>query len=262
LIINRIYSDYLMVSRLGEYKKLLIESLRLGYQHVSLIQYNDILNSGIFNKNVLYFIHRHDIDTDVRTAKKMFSIEKSLGIRSSYYFRLSTLDYCFMKEIDEYGSEASYHFEELSDYCKKYNIKSKEKALSNLDKIRLIFKRNIEVIEKESAIKIRSVAAHGDFVNRQLGVVNNVITDDFSLRNELGIDCEAYDSKLVDSFDLYISDKPHPIYFSPLSPFQALKSLNTKNTVICMTTHPRQWETNWVVNTKDNIFRAIEGARW
>ena len=45
---NQLYQE-----ALSEYKKLLIESLRLGYQHVSLIQYNDILNSGIFNKNVL-----------------------------------------------------------------------------------------------------------------------------------------------------------------------------------------------------------------
>ena len=250
-----------MPSRLSEYERLLKESLRLGYQHVSLIEYSNILNSSGFDKEGRYFIHRHDIDTDIRTAKKIFSIEKSLGIRASYYFRIKTLDYMFMQEICEYGSEAGYHFEELSDYCKRYNIKSKFEALNNLNEIRSIFRRNLVAISKESNIKIQSVAAHGDFVNRHIRVANNVITEDCSLRKELGIECEAYDSELIDSFDVYISDKPYPIYYSPLSPFQALED-PSKNRVICMTSHPRQWETNWKVNTQDNINRVIEGARW
>ncbi len=44
------------------------------------------------------------------TAKKFFEIENKYNVKASYYFRLSTLDYKFMKEIHEYGSEASYHF--------------------------------------------------------------------------------------------------------------------------------------------------------
>lgn len=244
-----------------EYQRLLEKSLRLGYKHLSVIDFFHRLEAGTISKGDRYFIHRHDIDTDVRTTKKMFSIEKSLGIKATYYFRLSTLDYALMKEIGEYGSEASYHFEELASYCKMNHIKSKKEVLENLDEIKSIFKRNVEEIEKEVSIKIQSIASHGDFVNRELDVINNVVTDDLSLRKELGIVCETYDSILMDSFDLYISDKPYPVYYSPISPFQALKDPD-KNSVICMTSHPRQWETNWLVNTADNIGRLIEGARW
>ena len=229
--------------------------------NLSIIDFFHRLESGNISKGGRYFIHRHDIDTDIRTAKKMFSIEQSLGIKATYYFRLSTLDYALIKEISEYGSEASYHFEELASYCKINHIKSKQEALEGLDEIKSIFKLNVEMIEKEASIKIQSVASHGDFVNRKLNVINNVVTDDLSLRKELGIVCETYDSILMDSFDLYISDKPYPVYFSPTSPFDALKEPD-KNSIICMTSHPRQWETNWIVSTIDNVGRVIEGIRW
>jgi|SaaInlStandDraft_3_1057020.scaffolds.fasta_scaffold42485_2 hypothetical protein len=258
---DRLFSDYLMPSRLKEYRRLLEKSLKLDYKHLSVIDFFHRLEAGKISKGGRYFIHRHDIDTDIRTAKKMFSIEKALGIKATYYFRLSTLDYALMKEISEYGSEASYHFEELASYCKMNHIKSKKEALENLDEIKSIFKNNVAMIEKESSIKIQSVASHGDFVNRELDIINNVVTNDLSLRRGLGIACETYDSTLMDSFDLYISDKPYPVYFSPISPFEALNEPD-KNSIICMTSHPRQWETNWLVNTVDNISRLVEGMRW
>ncbi len=191
--------------------------------------------------------------------KKFFEIENKYNVKASYYFRLSTLDYKFMKEIHEYGSEASYHFEEIAQYCKDNHIKSKIDALKDIDKIKEIFSDNLRMIENKIVnFKINTVCSHGDFVNRKLDIVNNEITKDLELRKELGLSCETYDKDIFKSFDIYVSDKPYPKYYHPNSIFDYIGNKN----VICMLSHPRQWRTNIVVNTLDNIKRVYEGIRW
>ena len=118
VIKNRIYGDYFMPSRLDEYEKVIKNLSEVGYEHITLRDYNHKLKNGTL-ANKKYFINRHDIDTDVKTAKEFFKREKKYNVKATYYFRLSTLDFDFMQEIEEYGSEASYHFEELATMQKK-----------------------------------------------------------------------------------------------------------------------------------------------
>lgn len=254
---NRVYADYLMRSRLKEYEKIITLSLAKGYTHITLKDYhNKLINNQLTEKR--YFIHRHDIDTDIRTTKKMFAIEQKHNVKTSYYFRLSTITPKLMKEIEAYGSEASYHFEEIATYCKKHNIKTKSVALSKIEEIKNKFIANFKQLESDLGYKFETVASHGDFVNRKLQLINNEVTNDIELRSQLGIKCEAYDSVLHDSFDAYISDKIYPIYYKPTSIFNVIG----KADIICMLTHPRQWETNFWVNSKDNILRLIEGIKY
>ena len=42
------------------------------------------------------------------------------------------------------------------------------------------------------------------------------------MRTRCGIECESYDAELLRGFDLYISDRKHPVYYAPMSPFAAL----------------------------------------
>lgn len=254
---NRIYADYLMPSRLKEYEKIITTSLSEGYTHITLRDYYQSLIEGTLTEK-RYFIHRHDIDTDLRTTKKMFEIEKKHNVHTTYYFRMSTITPKLMKEIEAFGSEASYHFEEIASFCKKNNINSKEKALSKLDIIKEEFIKNTQQLEQKLGYKFKTVASHGDFVNRKLSLINNEITKDNSVRDKAKIVAEAYDSILHNSFDAYISDKPYPKYYSPNNIFSEIG----KSDVICMLSHPRQWETNFWVNTKDNILRLIEGIRF
>lgn len=251
------YNDYLMPSRLKEYERIIETALAHGYEHITLADYYDKLIDNALDKK-RYFIHRHDIDTDIRTTKKMFKIEQKHGVKTSYYFRLSTLDIKLMKEINAFGSEASYHFEEIAQFCKDKHIKKKEEVLARMDEVKDIFKLNVKRIEEEGAFKLRSVVSHGDFVNRALKIVNNEITHDKKLREELSLTCEGYDDSLMNSFDAYISDKQYPIFYSPVNIFESIG----KDDVICLLTHPRQWNTNFYVNTKDNIKRIYEGIKW
>jgi len=142
---NRIYNDYLMPSRLNEYETVLQKLNQEGYKHITFREYKKLLDTN--NLDGRYFINRHDIDTDVSTAKEFFKIEKKYNAKASYYFRLSTLDFKFMKEIEDYGSEASYHFEEIAQFCKDNHIKSRDEVINRLDDIKKIFIENFKIIK-------------------------------------------------------------------------------------------------------------------
>jgi hypothetical protein len=246
-----------MPSRFNEYKKILSDALKSNYSIISIIEYYKKLENDEL-KGRKFLILRHDIDTDINTAKRFFEIEKKYNVTASYYFRLSTLDFSFMKEIIKSGSEVGYHFEEIADYCKQHKIHNIDIINRDLDKIKELFIKNFISIEEKLESKIYTIASHGDFINRKLNIKNNVLTDDFLLREKCKIECEAYDKNLFNSFDIYISDKPYPIHYYPMKVSDALGKYN----VICMLSHPRQWKANCFINLKENFIRVIQELFW
>jgi hypothetical protein len=48
------------------------------------------------------------------------------------------------------------------------------------------------------------------------------------------------------------------VYYHPLSPFDALG----RHERVCFLTHPVQWETNWLENTRCNAVRLAEELVW
>ncbi|UVW30306.1 hypothetical protein [Massilia sp. H6] len=256
-MLGRLYCDYLMPSQLAAYEEVVHRAQEACYEQLSVRDYVERVRDGACVPGK-FLVHRHDIDTDLRTTRKLFDIEKKHGIRSSFYFRLSTLDFGLMRDIEEYGSEASYHYEELAAFAKKYRIKDPATLRARMPEIRANFLANFLYIEERLKKKLRTVASHGDFVNRRLKITNTEILDDPQLRKECGIACETYDRALLDHIDIYISDRPAPQYYHPTSPTQAIR----EHRRICLVTHPRQVETNWAENTKDNIFRFYEGLIW
>jgi hypothetical protein len=202
-----------------------------------------------------YFINRHDIDTDLFTTKKIFEVEKSLGIKSSYYFRLSTLDINLMREIEEAGSEASYHFEEIATLAKNHNWSKND---IDFEKCSQQFEENYLNIKSLSGLKMRSVCSHGDFVNRKLGIVNHKFLSE-ALRKKLGIEVETYDTEFMKHVEQRFSDTLYPRYFSPCNPQEAIQN---GARIIYLLTHPRHWDVNKWENTKDNVRRVWEGIKY
>src|SRR5262249_31005457 len=141
-----------------------------------------IKNNGEIESYKKYLVLQHDIDTDTTSAKAMWDIEKALGVKGSYYFRLSTIDICLMKEIEFSGGEASYHFEEIATIAKQKGLKSREHILSYMPYIRTEFEENLNSLRKKSGLPMKIVAAHGDFVNRKLRVFNWEILQDNNFR--------------------------------------------------------------------------------
>jgi hypothetical protein len=85
--------------------------------------------------------HEIAIDSDLKTARAMFDLERKLDIRSSYYFRLSTGDIPFMRELEAEGSEAGYHYEEIATFAKCNGIRTKKGSLPECVKCRIYFKQ-------------------------------------------------------------------------------------------------------------------------
>lgn len=204
------------------------------------------------------FIHRHDIDTDPKTAKLMFETELKLGIKSSYYFRLSTVDIEFMKKIHDNGYEVGYHYEEIAQYCKDYKLKSLDQVLLKMTEIQERFSTNFLKLEKSLGFKIKTIASHGDFVNRKLGYSNFELIDK-ELMSQLGIDLECYNKELLASFDVKLSDYTYPHFYRDKTVEDAfVEGAN----VIYLLTHPRHWRAAPWINTKDNFQRLMEGIKY
>jgi hypothetical protein len=256
-IYNRMYADYLMPSRLPRYEALLIQARDQGYRQTSVRSWLHALRTGSTGRGPV-LVHRHDIDSDLRTTRRMFAIEQKHGVRASYYFRLSTLDVGLMRAIEEYGSEASYHYEELATYAKRQHLKVPAEVLDRMAQIRTEFENNFRMIESALGHKLHTVASHGDFANRRLGLINCAVLEDAALRARCGIAGECYDAELMSSFDIYISDKPAPQYFHPMPPQAALG----RHGRIFLLTHPSQWHAGWAANSRKNFDRVLDAWRW
>lgn len=255
----RIYSDFFMPSRLKEYKSLLQKALGQNYEIHSVISFLRLIENEGVDEKKKYLILRHDIDTDLVTAKEMWKIEQQLGIESSYYFRLSTIDVSFMQTIHASGSEASYHFEEIATYCKRNKLKNRDDVHNNIENIRSIFKENYLYLKQLTGLPMKTVASHGDFVNRKLGISNEEILKDERLRTELGIHLEVYDEAVMKYVTRRHSDMLAPTFWKPKSP---LYSIQKNKQVIYILTHPRHWQIHLAENLVDNLKRLWEGFRY
>lgn len=257
-LIQRFYGDFLMPSRLNEYRNILKNSIDLGYRFITFENFAKLINNYGFDEQSKYFILRHDIDLDIVTTRLIFEIERELKIQSSYYFRLSTLDINLMKEINRFGSEASYHYEEIAAYSKRFHIKDIKLIQENMNNIRQIFINNFYEIEKKLGYKLITVAAHGDFVNRYLGILNYELLNN-EIRNELGIIADAYDPIIIRHQYARISDLPYPDFYTP---YPLKDALNENLNPIYLLIHPNHWRVNIKENLKENIHRIYEGLKY
>lgn len=255
----RIYSDFFMPSRLAVYEQMLQEALEQGYEVHSVASFWEVVKAGGPVTGKRYLILRHDVDTDVKTARMMWRIESKWKVKASYYFRLSTLDVPFMQEICRSGSEASYHYEEIATIGKRRGLVTREQIQEMLPLIRREFARNVQNIREWTGLPIHTVASHGDFYNRKLEVINYEILKDRGLRDELGIELETYDDEMMKHVTARHSDTLAPLFWKPLDP---LLSLRNRESVVYVLTHPRHWRTDVLGNAWDNAKRLWEEIRY
>ena len=253
-LFTRIKSDFFRKSKIQEYKTLLEFAANKGYVFLTLVDcYKSMLDGNLPKK---YIVIRHDIDSHVLIAKKMYQIEKSLDIKSSYYFRIETLDVDFIQTLTDNGNEVSYHNEELADYFKSQGL---NKVYELSDELRLIlqsnFKNNINLLRKKYGMKILSTVAHGDFVNRYVALFNNDFLDNHFL-NECEILVEGYNKQLISNFDAFISDSHlSNLFQNDENPFVRL----TNNENLYILIHPNSWENKFTETIKLNLLRFLEG---
>ena len=249
---NRIYNDYFMKNRYSEYELLIKNLLENRYQFITISEYKKLLSKG------KYIIIRHDIDSDVDIAKRMFEIEKKYNVRTTFYFRTCTFDRQLMLEINDFGSEVGYHFEEIATYVKKHKLKSRKQILENMPDIQRMFVDNIQRFEDEFDIKLSSIAAHGDFINRKYKIVNNELFDK-RMRKKFSNIVEAYDDEIESNLDFSISDDVYPNFWKPNSPFDAIKNKKRRMLILI---HTRWWNSAPLERFKCEVNRVIEGIKY
>jgi hypothetical protein len=255
----RTRADFLMRDRLPALERLLREFLNNGYRFVSVIEFWRQALSGAGMSDARTVVLRHDVDSDPGTARRMWDLERRLGIASTYYFRLSTVDASLMQEIEVGGGEASYHYEELATYAKAHALLSREQVYEALPFIRLHFRRNLMRLRQQTGLRMLTVASHGDFVNRALGISNTVILDDPQLREELNILIEPYDDCFLSQLSLRASDAMEPQGWRFNDPYACIRRDEKK---ILLLLHPRQWHANLRINFQDDVSRCWEGLRF
>ena len=256
---HRSYSDFLMPSRLDAYRASLEGALAAGYTVISLERLAAIIGAGGPDPADRLLVLRHDIDTDPGTAAAMWAIDRDLGVGTSYLFRLSTLDLDLMAEISAGGCHASYHYEELATVAKRRGLRDRVALLAHLPEARDLFGRHVDALRARTGLPIRVVAAHGDFVNRRLGVANQEILADPAFRRTTGIDFEAYDEALLELIpDRYI-DVTYPRYWSPADPAEAIAR---HAPIVQVLVHPRHWRVARATNARDDLRRLAEGLRF
>lgn len=181
-------------NRLNAYACYITEAINAGYTVEPL---------GAFHKhygdNERHFVLRHDVDHNGVATRKMFECEKALGVKSTYYFRKSTIDKPLIDEMIQSGFEVGFHYETIANYCEEKNV--------NEDKIDLVacremLKREIEEFENTIGHRITSICSHG---SPGLHISNNALVED-GIPEGWTVEFEAYEKAMYDHVDCHIMD--------------------------------------------------------
>jgi hypothetical protein len=113
-----LFINYLKNNRVSEYENIIKKALDKEYEVISLRDYIE----ERYDKKKKLLVLRHDVDNRSLGEKKIFEVEQRYGVKSSFYFRNSTFNPTFMREIESYGSEASLHFEPIADFVKANDV--------------------------------------------------------------------------------------------------------------------------------------------
>jgi hypothetical protein len=227
----RVGNDYLQAERLGDFEALLTAALERGYRTMTLSAFAETPPAAAPEDRIL--LVRHDIDTDVARARRMWQIEQRLRVVGSYFFRRSTWDVGFMRELAAAGCEVGYHYEELADLVKEQGAATAAQARALIDAAR----------------------EHGDFANRAVGVTNVELLADSAFRAQIGARLEAYDIEARVS--ARSSDGIPPTRWVPEDPIVAIRR---GEPVVEVLVHPRSWGRAPAANARADLVRLREGC--
>ncbi len=236
----KLFIKYLQNNRIEEYDNIIKNAIEKDYQVVSLRDYIE----EKYDENKKLLILRHDLDHFSDGTNMMFEVEKKYNVTSSFYFRNSTYEPKLMKEIEVYGSEASLHFESISDYVKANpTIQTKEELFETnfQDRCLKILKINLDRFRLLLDVPCATIASHGEYENSLVGISNNYLTEDIATYKYLNIKLEAYNKEMIDKVSCYISDVPIEINGGFKYGITPLEAIDNNEQFIMFLSHPNHW---------------------
>jgi hypothetical protein len=256
-IARRLQGHYLQRERLDDFHALLRGALAHGYRTMPLSAFADLAAAGAPRADDRILLLRHDVDTDVRRARRMWEIERRLGVVGSYFFRRSTWDVAFMHELAAAGCDVGYHYEELATVVKERGAASASEARALLGAARDRLRTAVPELRERTGLALDVFAAHGDFANRAVGVSNAEMLDDRDLRSEIGVRLEAYD--VEPHVTARSADGTQPAAWRPADPIHAIRR---GEPVVALLLHPRSWGRAPLVNARADLQRAAQGCTY
>jgi hypothetical protein len=253
----RLYGDYVQRERLGDLAALLRTATERGYRTMTLSAFAERVASAPPRADERILLLRHDIDTDVPRARRMWELERALGVGGSWFFRRRTWDPGFMRELLAAGCEVGYHYEELATVVKERGAAGEEQARELLGAARGRLRATLAQLRASSGLPLDVLAAHGDFANRACGVSNVELLADPGFREEIGVRLEAYDVEAHVS--ARSSDGPPPAGWSPEDPSGAIRR---GAPVVAVLLHPRSWGGAPAANAHEDLVRLREGCAY
>ena len=251
---RRLYADFFRPSKEAEYEMILKVAKDKGYEFHTVLSFVDVVEKGI-EDGKKYLILRRDVDTaDFNILRKFLTLELKYGARATYYFRWNTINTTLMRDIEAGGGEASYHYEEVASYCYRYRIRKREEVIDNLEEIHKLFLVNISKFRAKTGVKCLTIASHGDYINTKLQIQNKELIND-SIRSKAGILREAYDMEHVQTLTCRVADQIEGDKTTDL----VLAALERGEQVLELLTHPRQWNSPFWVNLKEELNRFFKG---
>jgi hypothetical protein len=260
-VVRRLRAEYASPSRIDEYTSILRRAKEAGYALISLGEFVESLRKGKPAERCV--ILRHDVDINAVGANEaFFRTELAHGAHSTFYFRLSTFQRHarLIRWLREAGFEVGYHFEEGATIAKRRRLASRELVFQHRDEIVGEFRRNCDGIRAHWNSELRSVCAHGDWINRKLGFTNNELIDRRVL-DECGLEFEAYDSDVRAVVDVYLSDAVHlpERWRDGVTPFDAIENGSNR---IYILTHDGRWHPDRLAKASAEASRIWDLVRF
>jgi hypothetical protein len=257
ILARRLYRDYLEPERLDDFHRVVQCARDHGYGTMTLSQFAEMATASEPTARSRTLLLRHDIDSDVARARRMREIERELGVVGSYFFRRSTWDVDFMRELSAAGCEVGYHYEELAALVKERGAATAAEARALIEPARARLRASLAELRASSGLALdvvaagglalEVVAAHGDFANRAVGVSSQELLADPAFRAEIGVRLEAYD--VEPQVDARFSDGAQ---WCPHDPVEAFRR---GERVVEVLVHPRPWGAAPAANARADLLR-------
>ena len=256
-IAGRLYGDYVQRERLDELEALLRTATERGYRTMTLSRFAERVASAPPDAGERILLLRHDIDTDLPRARRIWEMERALGVVGSYFFRRRTWDLGLMRELLAGGCEVGYHYEELATVVKERGAAEAAQARALIGVAQARLRETLSELRATSGLPLDVLAAHGDFANRACGVSNVELLADPAFREEIGVRLEAYDVET--HVTARSSDGVPPDGWRPEDPADAILR---GDRVVAILLHPRSWGGAPAANAREDLVRLREGCTY